>query len=257
MAKHEGRGLGPFSGGQLTIVIVAIAAVFAVPTAALAASGAFTSNSTAPALTATNRAKTDGAVAIYGKQVGVGRKVRFGVRGAANGKGGVGVEGLGSKYGVFSNGPFAVTGDATINGNLQITAGKSFTCGGCVAPKTLSSASRAVQPLAPGESQSGVFNAADNYTPAAPQLLETSLNFVRMVSGTLTYNVILAAGAKTANCPEAGKAARGFVCVYDNADQDVSAGSGFAISRFGGGVQWSEVGGGFAVARGTYTVTAR
>jgi hypothetical protein len=182
--------------------------------------------------------------------------VRFGVRGAANGRGGVGVEGAGSKYGVFSNGPFAVTGDATINGNLQIAAGKSFACAGCVGVNAISAAAKKTQRLASGDSQSSVFNVSDTYPTTTPQTLEVALPFARPVSGTLTYNLILAGAAKNPNCPAVGVAAKGFVCVYDTFDQDVPAGSAFAINGTGGGAQWTESGGGFAIARGTYTVTA-
>jgi hypothetical protein len=90
--RSTGRGLGPFTGGQLTIVIVAIAAMFSIPTAALAASGAFTNNSaTVPAVQGTN-SNTEG----------------------------IGVRGTGKKYGVFSN------------GHLGVAAGKKLKCKGCV-----------------------------------------------------------------------------------------------------------------------------
>jgi len=96
------RGLGPFTGGQLTVVIVALAAMFAIPTAALAAGGAFTNNSaTVPAVQATN----------------------------TNAKG-VGVQGTGTKYGVFSNGP------------LGVATGKSLSCSGCVGSTALTTDAR-------------------------------------------------------------------------------------------------------------------
>jgi hypothetical protein len=98
------RGLGPFTGGQLTVVIVALAAMFAIPTAALAAGGAFTNNSaTVPAVQATN----------------------------SNAKG-VGVQGTGKKYGVFSNGP------------LGVAAGKSLSCSGCVGSSALATDARSL-----------------------------------------------------------------------------------------------------------------
>jgi hypothetical protein len=101
------RGLGPFSGGQLTVVIVAIAAMFAIPTAALAASGAFTNNSaTVPAVMGTN----------------------------SNAKG-VGVQGTGKKYGVLSNGP------------LGVAAGKALKCSHCVSAGDLSTAIRKYDPI--------------------------------------------------------------------------------------------------------------
>jgi hypothetical protein len=86
-AEH-GRGLGPFTGGQLTIIIVAVCAVFALPTAALAAAGAFSNNSaTVPAVQGRN----------------------------TNAKG-VGVQGTGKKFGVVSNGPLGVNGPLSCNG---------------------------------------------------------------------------------------------------------------------------------------------
>ena len=101
-SDRRDRGLGPFTGGQLTVVIVALAAMFAIPTAALAAGGAFTNNSaTVPAVQATN----------------------------SNAKG-VGVQGTGKKYGVFSNGP------------LGVAAGKSLSCTGCVGSGALASDAR-------------------------------------------------------------------------------------------------------------------
>jgi hypothetical protein len=99
--------LGPFTGGQLTVVIVAIAAMVVIPTTALAASGAFSNNSaTVPAVKATN----------------------------SNAKG-IGVQGIGKKYGVFSNGP------------LGVAAGKALSCTGCVGPAALSVAATGETPI--------------------------------------------------------------------------------------------------------------
>jgi hypothetical protein len=106
------RGLGPFTGGQLTIVVVAIAAMFALPTAALAAAGAFSNNSaTTPAVKGTN----------------------------ANANG-IGAQGSGKKYGVYSDGP------------LGVAAGKSLKCTGCVGPSAIASGARS---LANAYSKSG------------------------------------------------------------------------------------------------------
>lgn len=103
-SRRSGRGLGPFTGGQLTVVVVALAAMFAIPTAALAAGGAFTNNSaTVPAVQATN----------------------------SNAKG-VGVQGTGKKYGVLSNGP------------LGVAAGQSLSCSGCVGSHALATDARSL-----------------------------------------------------------------------------------------------------------------
>jgi uncharacterized protein YjbI with pentapeptide repeats len=74
--------LGPFTGRQLTIIVVAFAvAIVAFPVAAHAVNGVFTSSSnTTPAVSGTN-----------------------------TGTSGVGVQGTGKKYGVSSTGPVGVT----------------------------------------------------------------------------------------------------------------------------------------------------
>ena len=120
---------GPFTGRQLTtIVCVAIVSVVvAVPTAALAASGAFTSATTAPAVVGTNSSAASGAAGVVGSNTGGGPSTRYGVRGGATGPGGIGVQGNGKKYGVFSNGP------------LGVASGKALTCTRCVSPGDLSS----------------------------------------------------------------------------------------------------------------------
>jgi hypothetical protein len=99
MEHGRGRGWGPFTGRQLTIVILAlIAGVVAYPFAAAAANAVFTSNSAAvPAVAATN----------------------------SNAKG-IGVKGTGKQYGVFSNGP------------LGVATGNALACAGCVTSADLS-----------------------------------------------------------------------------------------------------------------------
>jgi hypothetical protein len=102
----------------------AIAAVIAlIPTAALAATGVFTSTTTTPAVSGTNSSAAGGSPGVFGTNTGGGLNTRFGVLGTANGAAGAGVWGTGAKYGVFSNGP------------LGIASGKFLTClaaTGCV-----------------------------------------------------------------------------------------------------------------------------
>ena len=254
--RRQGRGLGPFTGGQLTIIIVAICRDVHAPH---------------------RRARDEHLVHEQEHIGGRGRHQQFeqGRRGRhlreadrrrdrnpvraradANGKGGVGIEAAGKKYGVFSNGPLAVTGNATVDGNVLITPKKAFTCTACVTAADLGSDAKKTQPLAPGESESGVFNVADIYPTTTPGLLQTSLTFTRRVPGTLLYTVILAGGPLSAACPGAGSAAPGNVCVYGTANQDVTTGTGFTISSGGGAVTWTEGGAGSTIARGTFTVTA-
>jgi hypothetical protein len=106
--RPERRGWGPFTGRQLTIVVVALVfGVVAYPFAAGAASAAFTSASNAiPAVKGTN-----------------------------SGSAGTGVQGTGKKYGVYSNGP------------LGVAAGKPLSCAHCVSAGDLSTAIRTYDPL--------------------------------------------------------------------------------------------------------------
>jgi hypothetical protein len=141
----RGRGLGRFTGRQLTtIVCVAIVSVVAIPTAAMAAVGTFTSSTAAPAVTGTNSSAATNAVGVVGTNTGNGLNVRYGVKDSANGPAGVGVQGTGTKFGVQSVGPFNATGTATFNGaatvngaatfkqNATVAAGKKIVCTACV-----------------------------------------------------------------------------------------------------------------------------
>jgi hypothetical protein len=122
--SQERRAYGPFTSRQLTIIVcVAIVAlVVIIPTAAMAASGLFTSTTAAPAVVATNSSPLANSVGAYGRSNGAGNAARTGVLGYSTGSNGVGVQGNGAKYGVFSNGP------------LGVAAGKSLNCNGCVGP---------------------------------------------------------------------------------------------------------------------------
>jgi hypothetical protein len=120
--SSAGKGWGPFSSRQLTtIVCVAIVAAVMIPTAAMAAIGTFTSTTVTPAVTGTNSATVANAKGVQGSASATSAGVtRYGVTGNAGGTFGIGVQGTGTKYGVFSNGP------------LGVAAGKSLTCTGCV-----------------------------------------------------------------------------------------------------------------------------
>lgn len=147
----RGRGMARFTGRQLTtIVCVAIVSVVAIPTAAMAAVGTFTSSTAAPAVTGTNSSAATNAVGVVGTNTGNGLNPRYGVKGSANGPAGVGVQGTGTKFGVQSVGPFNATGAATFNGaatvngaatfkqNATIATGKKIVCTGCVTPADVS-----------------------------------------------------------------------------------------------------------------------
>ena len=116
------RGWGPFTGRQLTVIasVAVVALVVMIPTAAMAASGLFTSTTPAPALVATNSSPVANSVGALGRSIGAGNDGRTGVLGSTTGTNGVGVQGNGAKYGVLSNGP------------LGVAAGKTLVCTKCV-----------------------------------------------------------------------------------------------------------------------------
>ncbi len=152
MGRHEksssgGKGWGPFSSRQLTtIVCVAIVAAVMIPTAAMAAIGAFTSTTVTPAVTGTNSATVANAKGVQGTASATSAGVtRYGVAGNASGTFGIGVQGTGTKYGVFSNGP------------LGVAAGKSLSCTACITGGDLAASTRRVTPSCRGRrSRNGV-----------------------------------------------------------------------------------------------------
>ena len=101
------------------VILIAIAIV-AVPTAAFAAIGSFTSASGTPAVTGVNSSALTGVSGVRGVASHVGANNHYGVSGAASGTGGIGVRGDGANFGVYSG------------GNLGVAAGKTLKCAGCV-----------------------------------------------------------------------------------------------------------------------------
>jgi hypothetical protein len=226
--RREGRGWGPFTGGQLTIVIVAIAAMFAIPTVALAAGGTFTTNSaTLPAVKATNS--------------------------NANG---IGIQGTGKRYGVFSN------------GNLGVAAGKELRCTGCVTDTDV--AINATRTPRSGEELMGAFGASDVYPAATPGHLTTIINFAQpMGDRQLPIVEVVPEGAgpaASAHCPSSAvTGAPGYLCVYVTPVDAVLESShpifktltGSHFSIFGFVLTWTEHGGGEASAVGRYRYLVR
>jgi hypothetical protein len=96
--RQRGTGLGPFTGRQLTIIIVAlIIGVVAYPIAADASSAAFSNNSARFATVQARNINTRG----------------------------IGVLAIGNRYGVYSK------------GNVGIVGGRSLACSACVSPSDL------------------------------------------------------------------------------------------------------------------------
>lgn len=126
------RGWGPFTGRQLTVMacVAIVSIVVIIPTAAFAATGAFTSTTVTPAVLGKNSSRSVNAVGVYGYANATGNVSRYGVVGKGTGSAGVGVQGTGTRYGVYSNGP------------LRVATGKSLICTGCVGAAALSSAAR-------------------------------------------------------------------------------------------------------------------
>jgi hypothetical protein len=243
-------------------VVAISAAIVLIPTAAVAAVGAFSSTSNAtPGVTGTNSSAAAGASGVLGNATGTGNNARYGVLGKATGTAGIGVQGSGAKYGVFSNGPLGVaTGKSLVctscvsaadlaNGSVTSTK----LAAGAVGPSALSAAAKAPQPLASGESESGAIAAADGYTATLPWFLVAQVSFVRPVPGALTFE-----RGPTAHCTSAGAAAPGYLCVYeinvnDGTFDAVQSGK---IGNVGAFVSWDEAGSGQASVIAQYTVTA-
>jgi hypothetical protein len=167
--RREGRGWGPFSGGQLTVVVVAIVVVL-IPTAAMAAIGTFTSTTTTPAVTGTNSSTAAGAKGIFGQQTGGGANTRYGAVGNANGTAGIGVQGTGAKFGVFSNGP------------LGVTFGQPLSCSGCVGSGAIALNARSLSNAYGGSgsvvlTNSGESQVASFLVPAGNYLINWSAQF--------------------------------------------------------------------------------
>ena len=213
---REGRGWGPFTGGQLTVVIVAIAAMVAIPTAALAGSGVFTSASnTTPAVKATN-----------------------------TGSAGIGVQGTGKKFGVLSNGP------------LGVAAGKKLSCRACVTPGALSSAAKGLQPLASGQSESGLYSFFSGSSASGNE--GATITFARPVMGSYTVIDVPNAYPPVTHCAGKGSADPGYLCLYDYIDSGngntFDGSSSEDVPSLGVTVYWFISG--LSEIEGEYTITA-
>jgi hypothetical protein len=212
---ERGRGWGPFTGRQLTTVIVAVCAtVVLMPFAAGAASAVFTSSGNAtPAVTGTNTASA-----------------------------GIGVQGSGKKYGVFSAGP------------LGVAAGKPLSCIGCVKPGALSASAKELQPLAAGESESGLFYVGPS-TASGP--IGTSITYTRRLGSAIQNgHTIDVSGASAPHCPGIGQADPGYLCLYSQLRQSVSTFATFTpLGGLGAVIGWVATAAN-AQVQGRWTVTA-
>ena len=260
------------------MIIVAIIVVVMVPTAALAASGAFTSTTTAPAVSGTNSSTAVGAVGVRGFNTGGGLNTRYGVQGAANGTAGIGVQGTGTKYGVYSNGP------------LGVAAGKPLSCTGCVGASALqagsvgtsalhagsvgasalqngsvglaalSAAAKAPQPLNSGETESGTYAIDSPNGGTGGAALLVPITFTRPLAAPIAdgnFIYVAPGAAPVAHCPGMGLAAPGFVCVYAQEQFNTAGFSHTNGSKFGASGIFSPTNGAsFQNAVGVYTVTA-
>lgn len=245
----HGRGWGPFTSRQLTTIIcVAIVAVVMVPTAALAAIGTFDSSTGAPAVMGTNSSTSVGTKAVEGKQTGGGHNTRYGVLGTANGPGGVGVIGTGTRDGVYSNGP------------LTVRAGSTLRCSGCVSLSDLSHTARSERPLSRGQSESGAFGAGGGNTTGG--YIGEGITYPRVLPAAIKNNHIVDARKwPVPHCAAPGKADRGYLCLYEAVINDVGAGYGFSTAlanaqSVGVILFWPGGGPGTPYVGGVWTVTA-
>jgi hypothetical protein len=226
---------------KLTIAAIALAMVL-IPTAAFAAVGTFTSTTATPAVTATNSSTVANAKGVQGNATGTNTNARWGVTGLAGGANGIGVQGTGTKYGVFSNGP------------LGVAAGKPLSCTGCVSPTNLSSAAKAIQPLASGQSESGMYGVGGDNSTAG--LIMVALNYSRPLATAIApANIVDTGAGANANCPGPGSAAAGYLCLYPNNYFNVTFFSSLGSTTFGASIAWTQTAAG-PLTNGQYTVTA-
>jgi hypothetical protein len=244
--SSAGKGWGPFTSRQLTtIVCVAIIAAVLIPTAAMAAVGKFTSTTATPAVTGTNSATVANAKGVQGSASATSAGVtRYGVTGNAGGTFGIGVQGTGTKYGVFSNGP------------LGVASGKSLSCTGCVGPAALSTAAKSPQILTTGQSESGVFAAVGN---AANDLMTDGITFSRPLNAG--YHTVYTGTWPVDHCATPGSSDPGYVCIYLRLNNQTNflgvgyLGNDAATVIHGMTMRWSATDV-LARAEGTWTITA-
>jgi hypothetical protein len=222
----------------------------------MAAVGSFTSTTTTPAVTGTNSSTAAGAKGVFGSQTGGGANTRYGVVGNANGTAGIGVQGTGAKFGVFSNGPLGVTGPANISGGATVggltllkgpaiikgqtsidnnaIVGGNFTCPGCITDSDLASGGNVS--FLPSHSddpqhatETGMFAVAGGDSQSG--LVATTITFSRPLRTALdsTHVHLAPAVLNTGddNCSGVNTAAPGYLCLYDRSN---SNGSGVNIA---------------------------
>jgi hypothetical protein len=122
---------------------------------------------------------------------------------------------------------------------------------GAVTPTALSASAKAVQPLLVGQSESGVIASTDTYPSGQPGSLNVGVTFIRPAPTAITIEV-----GPTTNCPAAGSAASGYMCLYDAGSSDATLDAANSDLKGAGAiVVWNEGGVGEAVGTATYTVT--
>jgi len=249
-----------------------VAAIALIPTAALAATGTFTSNTTTPAVAGVNTSSLAGAAGVLGHATDNGANARYGVQGVAAGSGGIGVFGLGPKYGVFSAGTLGVasgkylscvaatgcvgptaltTGSVTSTKLAASSVGTSALQNGSVSAAKLDASARAIQPLGSGESESGIFVLSGQGTTPG-YLFYGPITFVRPIPG---YAGLTVSFGPSINCL-GGSAAPGYLCIYEES-RDVASTfhSALKISADGGSVVYNGGATGSDFATGRWAAT--
>ena len=240
-----------WKAGALAIAIVLI------PTVAFAAVGAFTSATVTPAVTATNSSTANLAAAVSAKATGTGANTHYGVLATAAGTNSIGVSGAGTKWGVISNGPLGVLAGknlvctlcvttADLN-NASVTTGKI--ANGAVTPAQLSAAAK-TDALGTGETESGVYAVGDSGAT-----MYTTVTYDRPLASPASSVDDTAITGTNTNCPGAGQALPGFLCLYPTSETNIA---GFAVgvnAAEGYVLSWTVSGAG-AHSYGTYTVGA-
>lgn len=155
---------------------------------------------------------------------------------------------------------WSTTGPAGKNG----TNGKNGSNGSNGANGTNGANLTSQTPLASGQSESGAF-AVGGSTETASTFVGEGISFAQPVSGGIAENHVVynTKGVTTPQCPGSGKAAAGFVCMYESEATNFTffIARNFALTAnaadpFGFAAFWKVTTTGSGFAAGTWTVTA-
>src|SRR6185436_20258795 len=107
-----------------------------------------------------------------------------------------------------------------------------------VSASNLDASAQAIQPLASGQSESGMYGVGGDNTGTAG-LIMVALNYARPLGTAIApANIIDTGAGANANCPGVGSAAPGYLCLYPNNWTNVTPFSSMGSETFGASFAW-------------------